>query len=519
MKSNKNVILFLSLLMFLGLGCSKDFLNKTSLSQIAEASFWKDERDAQLAVNGIYDALQNRVIYSGTLNNFRAAAFPIFDALGDNCYGSYKFEGPGLFMESNIDPTDDWFRTLWSGLYRGIVRANVAIENISAMPNSVFPPSRKADLIAQAKFLRALLYSNLAIYYEDVPLILKSQTVAEASVPKNPFAEIRDSVIKDLTEAIVDLPISRPAAQRGYATRGAALGLLARFQLYNKNYSAVLAATEPMLTMGYGLFNNYLTLFTPAGEATNEIVFSVTFDENSAFNSTEVFSATFASAPRINVNPMRNLVNFYNCTDGRGITVSPLYNPANIKANRDPRFAASIYIVGDTFMVDLNRRFTGNTPTTFGQRKYIRNQPSATGIGVASGGGQDFYVIRYADVLLMRAEALAELNRPAEAYPLVNLVRARVRMPTVETVEGVGLTGPQMVEVIRRERRVELAFEGLRFFDLKRWGQVQQGFARAVADAVPGYLPVNRGRRSEVFPIPQAEIDVNKALVQNPVWE
>lgn len=500
-------------------GCKKEFLERNSLSQIAENNFWKDEKDAQLGVNGVYDALQARVLYSGTLNNFREAGIPIFDALGDNCFGNYKFEGPGLFMESNLDPQDDWFRSIWTASYRGIVRANIALEQISKMPTTVIQPTVKADLIAQTKFLRALFYFNLAVYFEEAPLILKSQTLAESSVPKNSYTEISEAIIKDLTEASSDLPITRPAAQSGYATRGSALGLLARFQLYNKNYNAVVDATTPMMSMGYGLFNNYRNLFTLAGENSNEIVFSVRFDDNNAFANTELFSATFLGAPKINIVPMRNLVNSYNCTDGRPITTSPLYNPANIRLNRDPRFSASIYVTNDTFLLDLNRRFTGNTPTTFGQRKYIRNQPSPAGIGVGNPGGQDFYVLRYADILLMRAEALAELNRPAEAMPLVNQVRARVAMPTVQSVEGASLTGPQMVTVIRNERRVELAFEGLRFFDLKRWGQVQQGFQRAISDAVPGYLPIFRGRRSEVFPIPQSELDVNKQLTQNPAWQ
>ncbi len=513
-----NIFIISATIILFGFGCTKDFLEKNSLSQIAENNFWKDERDAQLGVNGIYSALQNRVLYSGTLNNFRAAGIPIFDGLGDNSFGSYKFEGPGLFMESNLDPQDNWFLTFWTASYRGIVRANVALDKIESMDNAAIQPAKKADLMAQAKFLRALFYSNLAIFFEEAPLILTPQTVEEASVPKNTYAEIRDAVIKDLNEAIADLPATRPASQRGYATKGSALGLLARFQLYNKNYNAVIEATQSMLTMGYGLSNNYTTLFTLAGETSNEIVFAITFDDNSAFSNTEVFSATFASAPKVNIQPMPNLANAYHCIDGRPITESPLYNPNNIRANRDPRFSASIYVVGDTFMVNLNRRFTGNTATRFGQRKYIRNQPSPTGIGVGSGGGQDFYLIRYADVLLMRAEALAELDRQAESYPLVNQVRARVQMPTVQSVEGANLTKAQMIEVVRKERRVELAFEGLRFFDLKRWGQVEQSFERAVNDRVPGYLPLYRGKRSEVFPIPQAEIDVNKQLVQNPAW-
>ncbi|HSK12865.1 MAG TPA: RagB/SusD family nutrient uptake outer membrane protein, partial [Phnomibacter sp.] len=332
-------------------GCNKDFLDKNSLSQLAENNFWKDEKDAQLGINGVYDVLQDRPLYSGNLN--AVAGIPLYDGLGDNCFGNYKFEGPGFFMEGNLDPSHFFFNNFWTSLYKGIARANAAIENITKMSDAVISPAARANYVAQAKFLRALFYFNVAVYYEEAPLILKVQTLEEAYVSKNTYEEIRDAIIKDLTEAAPDLPVSHPASQFGYATRGAALGLLARFQLYNKNYKAVIDATTPMLTMGYGLFNNYANLFTPAGELTNEIVFSVRFHQNAAFNSGEMFSATFEGIPKVNIQPMRNLVRDYYCTDGLPITSSPLYNASNQKANRDPRLTASIYFQGDIFLLHL----------------------------------------------------------------------------------------------------------------------------------------------------------------------
>jgi starch-binding outer membrane protein, SusD/RagB family len=515
MKHTKFYFIFI-IVSALSVGCGKDFLDRSSLTALSENNFWKDEKDAQLGINGVYAALQARPLYSGNLN--AVAGIPIYDGLGDNAFGNYKWEGPGLFMEGNLDPSHFFFNNFWTALYVGIARANLAVQNIERMSTEQISPAAKANYLAQAKFLRALFYFNIAVYYEDAPLILKVQTLEEAFVPKNTYAEIRDAIIKDLTEAAADLPVRQPNNLFGYATRGAALGLLARFQLYNGNYAAVLEATEPMMSMGYGLFNNYANLFTQAGELANEIVFSVRFEQNAAFNSGEMFSATFLGIPKVNVQPMRNLVRDYYCTDGLPITSSPLYNPNLQQANRDPRLTASIYFRNDIFLVDLNRAFQGNTATTFGQRKYIRNQASPEGIGVGSPGGQDFYVIRYADVLLMRAEALAELGRQNEAYPLVNQVRARVSMPSVESVEGPGLSKDAMIAVIRHERRVELALEGLRFFDLKRWGQMQAAVQRAFTDPVAPYNPVYNGRRSEVFPIPLNEIDVNPNLVQNPVW-
>lgn len=506
----------ISIFFLLGLmSCSEDFLERGSLTQLGESNFWQTEQDAILGINGIYDVLQDRVLYSGNLN--AVAGIPQHDALADDVFNNYKYEGPGDFVEGRANPATGFFSSFWTSNYRGIARANSAIDKISQM--TTIADAKKNELIGQARFLRALFYFNLAVYFEDAPLITQPQLLADAYVSKNTFAEISAQIIQDLEFASGVLPTRYPADQFGYATKGAALGLLARFQLYNKNYQKVADLTAEIMTLGYGLFNNYTNLFTPAGELTNEIVFSVRFAQNAAFNNGETFSATFEGIPRVNMQPMANLVRDYYFTNGQPFsTTSPLYSAANPKLNRDPRLAASIYFRNDIFLVHLNRAFNGNTATTYGQKKYIRNNISADGIGVGSPGGQDFYVIRYADVLLMRAEALTELNQLTEVYTLVNQVRARVTMPTIQNAEGAGRTQAQLRDIIRHERRVEFAFEGLRFFDVKRWGQVQQAYQRADADPVAPYNPVYRGRRSEVFPIPQSELDANKNLTQHPDW-
>jgi starch-binding outer membrane protein, SusD/RagB family len=128
-------------------------------------------------------------------------------------------------------------------------------------------------------------------------------------------------------------------------------------------------------------------------------------------------------------------------------------------------------------------------------------------------------VLRYADVLLMRAEALIELNQlTPEVYTLINRVRQRVNMRTIEAAEGTNLSQDALRQILRHERRVEFAMEGLRFYDLKRWGLVEDAFKRAIADNIPGYVPVFQGLKSEIFPVPQTEIDVNNKMVQHPAW-
>lgn len=502
--------------------CKEAYLERSSLVAVTSASFWQNEEEAKLGVNAIYDALQDRPQYSGTLNVTNAAGFPMYDCFGDNAFNNYRYEGPGDYMVRNMDPSKGFFNGLWNSSYRGIARANLALENIEKIPLSKISPETKKSLLAQALFLRSLFYMNLAIYFEDVPLILKVQSLDEAYVPKNTYAEVSDQVIRDLKSAANDLPVSYPSNEFGYATKGAALGLLARFELYNKNYQGVLDATQQMLSLGYALNSNYAQLFTESGELSREIVFSVRFFQDAISNNGELFSATFEGIPRVNEQPMRNLVRDYYCTDGRPITTSPLYNAANERANRDPRLLASVYFRNDVWLTSPLRTFAGNTATGYGRKKYIRNGPSSTGIRPFSPGGQDFIVIRWADVLLMRAEALIELNRSAEAVSLIDQVRARVSMPSIAQVEGANnavLTQADYRNILRHERRVELALEGLRFFDLKRWGEMQQAIARAAADNVAGYAPLYEGKKSEIFAIPQTELEANEFLVQHPAWQ
>lgn len=507
-------ILYIISLVFLA-SCSEDYLERGSLTQLAESNFWENEKDAQLGINGIYDALQDRALYSGNLNG--TAGIPQHDGFADNVFNNYKFEGPGNFVEGRADPAFPFFNTYWTALYRGIARANVAVENIGRIPDTNISAESRASLLGQARFLRALFYFNLAVYFEDAPLIQEFQTLNEAYVPKNTYEELRSFITSELKLAADALPVSYPAVQYGYTTKGAALSLLARFELYNENYGEVIRLTSEIMGLGYQLHPDYAQLFTEAGENSKEVVFSVRFFQDQS-NNGETFSSTFLGIPRVNMQPMPNLIDSYLCTDGLPISQSPLYVAANRKANRDPRLTSSVYFQGDIFLIHLNRTFTGNTATRFGQKKYIRNTVSASGIGPDQPGGQDFYVIRYADVLLMRAEALAESGQLDEVYTLLDQIRTRVKMPTVTKVNGTALTQAELITLIRNERRVELAFEGLRFFDVKRWGEVEKSYERVKADKIGPYTSVYRGRQSEVFAIPQSEIDSNPNLVQNPIW-
>jgi hypothetical protein len=498
--------------------CNDDFLVTPSLTEIAEGNFWQTEKDAFLALNGVYSALQSRSMYGGNLNGWQG--FPGFDNLGDNAFNQYKWEGPGLFMEGSLDPSNGPIEAIWLDLYRGIARVNSVIKNVEIISEELVPLETKKALLGQAYFLRALMYFNISVYFEDAPLITAPQTLENAYVPKNTYAEITAQIVEDLKLAVSSLPDSHPNDLYGYATKGAALGLFARVQLYNKQYDGefgVLNLTQQALGLGYSLHPNYSELFTPENEQSSEIVFSIRFLRGDDTSNGEIFSGTFAGSPKVDQRPMPNLAKDYYCIDGLPITSSPLYNAATERQNRDPRATATIYFTGDQYFVNPDR-FLSNSPTKYGMRKYIRNSADAEGNREFGEGSQDFYIIRYADILLMRAEAMAETGDVSGASSLINQVRDRVGMPSVQSVEG-AVNQQQMIDIVRHERRVELALEGLRFMDLKRWGTMEDAFNRASSDPVGPYNPQYLGRKSEVFPIPQSEIDVNKNLLQNPVWQ
>jgi hypothetical protein len=497
--------------------CNDDFLVTPSKVDIAEGNFWQSEKDGFLALNGVYSTLQSKSMYGGNLNGWQG--FPGFDNLGDNAFNQYKWEGPGEFMEGILDPSSGPIEAIWLDLYRGIARVNSVIRNVETISEDLVPLEAKKALLGQAYFLRALMYFNISVYFEDAPLITEPQTLKTAYVAKNTYAEITAQIREDLTLAIDYLPVSHPSNLSGYATKGAALGLFARVQLYNKEYNGelgVIKLTEQALGLGYSLHPNYAELFTPKNEQSSEIVFSIRFLRGNDTSNGENFSATYAGSPKVDQRPMPNLANDYYCTDGLPISRSPLFNKATERQNRDPRATATLYFTGDQFFVNPNR-FLSNSPTKYGMRKYIRNSADAEGNREFEESSQDFYVIRYADILLMRAEAMAETGDVSGASGLINQVRNRVGMPSIAAAEGV-VNQQQMIAIVRHERRVELALEGLRFMDLKRWGTMESAFNRASSDPVGSYNPQYLGPKSEVFPIPQSEIDVNPKLVQHPSW-
>jgi hypothetical protein len=379
----------------------------------------------------------------------------------------------------------------------------------------------KNRVIAEAKFLRALFYFNLTLYFGRPPLML-SPSKPEDTPPNATTAEAYAQVAKDLNEAIPDLPTSYPPADLGRATKGAAYALLGKTYLQQRMYGPAEEAFRWLVTgegrTTYDLMTNYRDNFLVSTENNRESVFEVQFNENPVENTDDD-----VDEGRIN-NTGTSIAQFYappgvGFTDGaaRRWLIDEFSQEQTALGDRDPRLAASFLyshtdpagptvtrIYGQTF---AQRYPGGNNGVWF--RKLL-NDHWKNEEGFRS--PNNYRMIRYADVLLMYAEALNGLNRTAEAYPFVDRVRQRAGLRSL-TVAKPGLNQTAFLTQLKHERILELAGEGWRWADLARWGDLSPALATRDTEFTNFIVG-----KHEYYPIPQIDIDLNPNLKQNPKY-
>ncbi|MQY78682.1 MAG: RagB/SusD family nutrient uptake outer membrane protein, partial [Bacteroidetes bacterium] len=474
--------------------------------------------DALMAITGCYDQLQSHHIYD---SDPWGGGMIRWDCMSDNGYANWKWMQGGAVARGEHSATDNFLYNTWMNLYRGIGRCNTAIKNIGEMDETQIEPATKARVVAEARFIRALLYNLLTMHFRDVPLIKEPLTVEESEVAKTDQSEIVDFIISELNAIVSDLPDPDEllGSEWGKATSGAALSLLARVYLYYGQWANAASTAQQVIDLGaYTLFPDYKNLFQVDNEVNNEVIFPVCFERGPDEDGAN-FAGYWGANAVVYQRVLENLANEYYCTDGLPIDQSPLYNADNPYENRDPRFDAtivsknSIWRGGTISWSKIN--FTGYT-----MRKWTEEYNSENHFDTP----QDFFVIRYGHVLLIRAEALVESGgSETEITGLINQLRDRVGMPHVEDVEGTGLSTDQLRELVRHERRIETAFEGLRYIDLKRWGILGERIQYYNENDVANWpkLPVYNwdDTKFRVWPIPENELDRNKNLVQHIEWQ
>lgn len=497
---NKYFIL-IAVLLILSRGCSEDKLNIQPSDQYSIETFWKTEEHAKAGLSGCYEVL--RSVYGGNWVYATDDATPNSWAYNEN-------GGLGPLARGVQTTTDGTIAGWWNVNYGGIGRTNTFLDKIDGI---TMDESLKSRMIGEAKFLRALYYFNLEEFFGGVPLILETPDAEKQSnLPRDTQEKVRDQILKDLDEASAVLPLTYPAADVGRATKGAALTLKARLLLYQEKWTeAAQTAQEVMDLNVYTLFPNYRELFMLQNEHNSEVIFNVEILAPRFLNNFDQ-STYILNTPA----PLKDLVDAYLMEDGQTIENSPLYDPAQPYENRDPRLHQTIAVIGYMFNGKITE-LSNVVNTGFGLKKYTSFTDDINNPTVAPSTDLNPIIMRFAEVLLTYAEAQNELNGPdASVYAALDSVRARpsVNMPDVDA----GLTKDEMRAVIRYERRIELAFEGLYYSDIRRWRTIE------IVNNGPiynynGEAITNRTfdkDRDYLWPIPYEQILENPQLEQNP---
>lgn len=471
----KNIII--AALAVCTLSACDDFLDEKLKGDFNSDNIFSNATQAELAVNGVYNA----ATYCIDLWKFGDVASD--DAVkggsdGDQADLSYIDD-----FSANAD--NGVLSEFWQSSYEVISRANNVIAYV---PNIDMDATLRDRYVAEAKFFRAFVYFHLVNIYGEVPLKLLPQ-IDDASihVGLSSVSAIYSQIEKDLRDASI-LPVSYSTSDAGRVTRGAAYGLLAKAQLYQQKYSDVLTTIQLIENLDiYDLERPYSNLFKLGGEDSKEVLFAVRFlsGQNPGLgNSLNQWLAPQNESGYYFDAPTQSYVDAFDEKQENG--------------EDDLRLDASIGRDGkDWFNGDV---FSSSWSPATGYLVKKHNQPlDEVGKGTKGDGGLSYIYLRYADILLMKAEALNETHHPDLAKIEVDKVRDRAGLAGVSTV-----TESAMREVIRKERRKELGFEFHRFFDLMRWG-------KDVAEAALGSSFKWQEPRF-YFPIPQSEKDANLGI-------
>ena len=446
--------------------CSDDFTDLAPVSNRNEANFYNTANDFIFGINASYRGLQSTDVYG-------RAYWTMFEMRGDN-----TDQGPdqtGLASQFTVlntfteDALNEQVDAAWRGSYKVIANCNVILSRIDAVD---MDSSLKGRLIGEALFLRSLMYYNLAIAFGNIPLQLTPFIPGE-QLTQVTAAEVYNQLVIDLKVAEGNLSQSYAASDAGRATKGAAATLLAKVYLtLGDKGNAETVLKRIMNTYNYSLLTNYSSLWGKANENNAESIFEVQY-LSGGIGQGSAFSNDFS--------PNAFLQN------GQGFGRNrPTSSMQNAYEANDNRFTTSM---GTSWI-----NATGGVTVANYVKKYFSNPPKENDSDI------NFVVFRYADVLLMLAEALGETP---ESYGYINTVRSRAGLPNINSS-----TSGTFAEKLLHERRVELAFENHRWADLKRFGVAKQ----KINIAEP-FIPQTAVR--ELFFIPQREMDINKNFVQN----
>ncbi len=538
-------------------GCSEDYLEKFPLDSPSDATFWSTESELQLSINAIYRSLYftDRDV---THLPFQFLLDLATDISWDRNLSSWQLLSQGL-----ITPNDEPLITgTWNSAYQTIGQCNRLLANMEHA-QEVTDPEVYERIAAEARFFRAYWYHLLTSFYGDVPFTVEPLDVFDAKLPRTARSEIHTFILNELDAVASILPVEYPANERGKITAGAALAIKAREALFSEEWDIAATAAKRIMDLNlYQLYPDYSELFTYAAENNSEEIMTIQFSRaNQLTHQTPIHTRGRLGGGYVTKIPTQALIDSYESIDGLPIDQSPLYDASNPFENRDPRLQATCVVPGsvflgyqfethpDSLMVwDYNTnppRRVNNLEVThayatfsgYQYRKYVADEERE----FRGESELNIMLVRYAEVLLMYAEAKIEKGElDLSVYDAINAVRLRAGLPAI----AAGKSQDELRKIVRQERKVEFPFEGLRFFDLRRWKiaeDVMPGtlYGRPQRDYEESFIPTfdENGiphydaygdelrqfdtrnfnpARDYLWPIPQKELDINSNLTQNP---
>ncbi|WP_373511702.1 RagB/SusD family nutrient uptake outer membrane protein [Persicitalea sp.] len=498
---------FLTLVLFVCsvTACQDDFLETLPLTAPSDKSFWKTEQDAISWINEAYRDLPGVSDHQ-------------FNGMSDDAYTTVVANG-------TYEPTTSLIALKWDySTIRQCLELLARVDGVTGIN-----PDLSKRLKGEAQFIIALRYFEMTMLYQDVPLVDKVLPLAEADIPKSDKAVVLKYALDQLEKAIPNLPVRYPsAADNGRITKGAALALKTRMMLFNGRWAEAAAAAKAVMDLNeYQLHPKFNEIFLSSfNNKTKEVILARQYAEGLDVHTLHFAYAFYLVGGNGSSLPLPDLVDSFEAKDGLPITQSPLYDPLKPFANRDPRFAQTFITPFETFAGVVydpinNKDSKVQAKTYIYFRKYIADL-----VTQQRSSWVNWIIFRYADVLLMYAEGKNEASGPDESvYAALDQIRTRAGMPKVDrTRYGTQAT---LRDFIRNERRVELAAEGLRYYDILRWKIAEKVLNKSVVSyTIPGVLPLQKletrvfnPAKHYVWPIPQRAIDNATKLEQNPAWK
>lgn len=517
-------------------------LDLAPTNKFTEENYWTSSDKASMVLNMAYSQMLNANYFFKT------------EALSDNCYEGRGSSDEKAISSGQADVSNGRFAGEWSDCFAGIKTCHTFLENVDRVPD--MNPDLKKRMIAEARFIRAYLFFRMTTWYGDVPLFDHDLSLSESkTIERSSQADVLDFVRSELDAVAADLPAKEEYADadRGRITSGAAIALKARTYLYSNDWQNVVDNCAKLInttTYGeYALFSSYEGLFLPENEYNDEVILDLGYVPSLRTWGNYYDYAPLSVGARVNaLAPTQELVDNYIMLNGKTISESGSgYDENDPYKNRDPRLTATvvyhefpwkkpdgsiqtIYIEPGTApdeaaaVDEYKGQGTNSTSTGYYMRKYY--DPTSL---ASFTSGLNLILIRYADILLMYAEAKNELNQMDQSVWNMTIRKLRERAGFTDPgalVYDSSWSTDDLRTIIHNERRSELALEGTRIYDIRRWKT-----AETVLNAYPhgarfgdasldnGYIRLDKRNfnvnRDYLWAVPQSQKDLNPALGQN----